>query len=1304
MFSEFIRKFFVAVRPRILVGTLGVLLTTAAFCAGLAGLPVGSASDGQFPIDDPEAESEMLLSPDGTRAGDFGASLAMDGDYLIVGDPSTRSETGTGNDGGAYIFHREGGSWIFQARLTYPGDDLQPQFGCAVSISGDTAVVGARLDNFNGNHGSAFVYVRNGTSWTLQQRINATGSSNLDQFGASVAIDGNLIIVGAFNDTINGQQSGSAYAFLRSGSTWSQEAKLTDVDGNLPNQFGYGFSVDISQDKAIIGVRHGAIGTIQFQPGLAVIFSRAGGVWTREARISAPDLVTFDQFGYDVSIEGDIAVVGAADHTVTPGHHDGAVYVFAKSNGSWLQEQKLTSDDTTSGGKFGASLSLYGNRLVVGEYLADVGGHDSQGAAFEFVRDGTSWSRQNKLLASNGLAADHFGMAVAIFGNRIFSGATGFDVIGANGEGAAYFFIEPPTTPDLRATSDSGISNSDNITNLQDLHFDISGITVGGTLEIRRNGVLIHSEVANQSSVSFSDFGLPANGPFSYTTRQIVGGEVSSLSEPLLVTIDTTIPTVTINQAPGQADPTFERECAFQAVFSENVVNFEASDISLAGSTANVSSANISIGQPLNPRTISVTNILSDGSVTASIPAGRFEDPAGNVAPASTSSDNVVTIDSIRPTVTLNQALGQPDPTTQLPLNFTAVFNEPVTGFEPEDVMVSGTQGGAVFEITGSGTIYNVAMIAGFANAGPLPVRVSIRDGAARDLAGNTSAESTSTDNSVSLDNVRPTVFIQRLQGQPDPAWSFPVRFRVVFSEPITGFGPEDVSLAGSTVNTQNASIEITGDGNIRTVSVSNVTRGGLLHVTVPAGGVHDAFGNPNLPSTGNENTVVLSYVADPGFDLTVPPGLNPNWNSTSTQFATSLCTIAICGNGNGTAGPRLGSGWVWFDGTGLSTAENATASQTIVFPAGGVATLTYYLRIGFVSAPSDSVLVVRIDDTVMQTITEPATAEPAYALRTVDVSAFADGASHVLRFEYARPATGPSDNFTVDDVYLVTPPAAPMRTTLFDFDGDSKADLSIYRPGPGEWWYQKSSNLQVPGFQFGVSTDKIVPGDYTGDGKTDIAIWRPSTGFWFILRSEDFLVYGFPFGTDGDVPVPGDYDGDGKTDAAVFRPSTVTWIINKSSGGTAFHTFGAIGDKPVVADYDGDGKTDIAIYRPSVGEWWYQRSSDGVVPGFQFGSSTDKPVQGDYTGDGKADIAFWRPSTGFWYVLKSEDFLFYGFPWGLSTDVPAPGDFDGDGKFDASVFRPSDTVWYINRSTAGVFIQQFGIATDLPVPAAFVP
>ena len=125
---------------------------------------------------------------------------------------------------------------------------------------------------------------------------------------------------------------------------------------------------------------------------------------------------------------------------------------------------------------------------------------------------------------------------------------------------------------------------------------------------------------------------------------------------------------------------------------------------------------------------------------------------------------------------------------------------------------------------------------------------------------------------------------------------------------------------------------------------------------------------------------------------------------------------------------------------------------------------------------------------------------------------------------------------------------------TPFDFDGDGKADISVFRPSAGEWWMQHSSG-GIFALQFGSSTDQIVPGDYTGDGKTDVAVWRPSTGEWFILRSEDSSFYAFPFGTDGDVPAPADYDGDGKTDAAVFRPSNSVWYIQKSSGGVSIQT-----------------------------------------------------------------------------------------------------------------------------------------------------
>jgi hypothetical protein len=283
--------------------------------------------------------------------------------------------------------------------------------------------------------------------------------------------------------------------------------------------------------------------------------------------------------------------------------------------------------------------------------------------------------------------------------------------------------------------------------------------------------------------------------------------------------------------------------------------------------------------------------------------------------------------------------------------------------------------------------------------------------------------------------------------------------------------------------------------------------------------------------------------------------------------------------------------------------------------------------------------------------------------------------------------------------------PAAPAIDAPFDFDGDGKTDIGIFRPvAISEWWINQSSTGVTFALQFGSPTDLIVPADYTGDGKADIAFWRPSTGNWFVLRSENFSFFAFPFGTNGDIPAPADYDADGKADPAVFRPSSATWFVSQSGGGgTRIFQFGVTGDLPVVADYDGDGKADIGIYRPVPREWWIQRSTAGLLA-IQFGNPNDKVVQGDYTGDGKADIAIWRPSTGEWFIVRSENLSFFGFPFGVIGDVVAPGDYDGDGKFDATVFRPTQATWFIARSTAGTQIVQFGANGDRPLPNAFVP
>ena len=268
-----------------------------------------------------------------------------------------------------------------------------------------------------------------------------------------------------------------------------------------------------------------------------------------------------------------------------------------------------------------------------------------------------------------------------------------------------------------------------------------------------------------------------------------------------------------------------------------------------------------------------------------------------------------------------------------------------------------------------------------------------------------------------------------------------------------------------------------------------------------------------------------------------------------------------------------------------------------------------------------------------------------------------------------------------------------PTGNTRFDFDGDQKADISVFRRNLGEWWYLRSVDGQDGAFAFGSTTDVPVPADFTGDGIADFSFWRPSSGEWFVLRSDNTGFFSFPFGADGDIPAPGDFDGDGTDDAAVFRPSSGTWfILNSSDGQTQFVPFGAPQDLPLVGDYDGDGTDDVAIYKPDLAEYWQLRSTEGQRA-FAFGQPTDVALTADFTGDGTDDMIAWRPSTGFWFVLRSEDSDFFGFPFGANGDIPAAADYDGDGTADATVFRPSDTTWYSQQSTNGAVFTAFGVA-----------
>lgn len=283
------------------------------------------------------------------------------------------------------------------------------------------------------------------------------------------------------------------------------------------------------------------------------------------------------------------------------------------------------------------------------------------------------------------------------------------------------------------------------------------------------------------------------------------------------------------------------------------------------------------------------------------------------------------------------------------------------------------------------------------------------------------------------------------------------------------------------------------------------------------------------------------------------------------------------------------------------------------------------------------------------------------------------------------------------------------------DFDRDGKADFAVFRPSSTTWLCEPSNDkLQPTAFQWGRSTDVLVPADYDGDGRTDFAVWRPENGVWYVHQSGDASVLLVRWGTTTmhptgglpDVPVPADYDADGRMDLGVWRPDTGEWWVLKSSNGydqdnAVVRRWGKLGDVPVQADYDGDGIADLAVFRSTENRWFIRQSSDDKMSVKYFGiAGLDTLVPADYTGDRKADVAVYRAGT--WYVLDSQTGETNEMHFGFTDDVAVPSDFDGDGSTDLAVYRSG--TWYVHEGSSGrLRTYNFGQVGDVPVTSGVV-
>lgn len=398
-------------------------------------------------MDTSNIELAKLTASDGGADDQFGFFAAISGDTVVVGAP--RND----DTGAAYVFERDAGgpgNWGQVAKLTASDGAADDRFGWSVSVSDGTVVVGSPRDDDAGDHsGSAYLFEKPGTGWaniTETAKLTASDAAELDGFGWSVSISGDMVVVGAIGDDDNGDGSGSAYLFARPQAGWTdgtQTAKLIASDGTRDDFFGG--SVSVSGDTVVVGARSAEYDYTY--AGSAYVFERPQGGWidtTETVRLMSSDAANEDYFGSSVSIRGDVAVIGAP-YDDDNGYGSGSAYLFerdAGGQGNWGQVGKLTASDAAGGDNFGGSVSISGDTVVAGASFDDDSG-GSSGSAYLFRKPMTGWADMNesaKLTASDGTEDDFLGYSMSISGNALIAGAPGTDDYGEN-SGAAYVFL-----------------------------------------------------------------------------------------------------------------------------------------------------------------------------------------------------------------------------------------------------------------------------------------------------------------------------------------------------------------------------------------------------------------------------------------------------------------------------------------------------------------------------------------------------------------------------------------------------------------------------------------------------------------------------------------------------------------------------------------------------------------------------------------------------------------------------------------------------------------------------------------------
>ncbi len=379
----------------------------------------------------------------GSYPGDlFGVAVAISGETAIIGVPLFNS-FGRVDQGLAVVYVRSSGFWIYKGYLAANDGEANDQFGSSVAINGDTALIGAHFDDIgtpagvNPDQGSAYLFTRSGTTWAPRQRFTAQGGAAREMFGQAVALSGDRAIVGAPHARVGANLSqGAVYVF---GCGYVEQPKLPSFGAVAED--GFGFAVAVAGDTAVVGAPLDDVGS-RSNRGSAYVFTRNGARWARSAQLFAPDGQANDKFGYSVAISGDTIVIGAPKVTRNGALNRGSVYIFTGSGGSWALQKQLLGGGTDE--HIGWSVAISGDQVFIGSPYADLGTQKDRGRVDLYNRSGATWTHQKILVANDGAASDHFGFSMALSGDRVVVGAPSRE----GSKGAAYVFGPWPTQSD----------------------------------------------------------------------------------------------------------------------------------------------------------------------------------------------------------------------------------------------------------------------------------------------------------------------------------------------------------------------------------------------------------------------------------------------------------------------------------------------------------------------------------------------------------------------------------------------------------------------------------------------------------------------------------------------------------------------------------------------------------------------------------------------------------------------------------------------------------------------------------------